>query len=76
MGKLTYSPFMVALIKTGILSMPNMDKGTKTMAARAAGLQKVKAEAGVVAGVVVEVKKDIEVVNENHALSLQQEGEH
>jgi hypothetical protein len=54
-----------------------MGKDILTMVIANAGLQRVEA-AGVVGDVVGDVvmTEDIDIIKENHAVSLQQEGEH
>ena len=72
-----YSPLTVALIRIGIpVSMPNTDM--KMMAhGTDVGLRRVEAVAVVEAAVEDEVTTEgIDIVKENHAVSLRQEGEH
>jgi hypothetical protein len=69
---------MVELIRPGLrISIPNMDKDIMRIVIASVGLQMVEA-AGVAGAVVGDevMMEDIDIIKENHAVSLQQEGEH
>jgi hypothetical protein len=77
--RLGYSPLTAALTKIGQTPGSFLNTDTKTIALENdAGLRMVGDVAA--AAVAVEAEEttwaDIDIVNENHAVSLQQEGEH